>query len=69
MERLVHARCVGFGDPSPPAPSPLQERGSQMQKSAEIASKWASTPLENEWNLWGGYWLRSFSTYGAQMRS
>ena len=48
MDPLVCVRRIGFGDPSPPAPSPLQERGSQMQKCAGIASKCAVFPVENE---------------------
>jgi len=34
--------------PLPPTPSPLQERGSQKQRSAGIASKCAVLPVGNE---------------------
>jgi len=47
MDPLVSARRIGFRDPSPPAPSPLQERGSQKQKCEDIASKCPQFPVES----------------------
>jgi len=43
MDPLISERRIASGDPSP-----LQERGSQKQMSAEIRSKCAEFPVESE---------------------